>query len=69
MKNRNTRNGWATPAVVEHEGTTQVITTASRPDAGNRNSPGKVISYDLENGKRHLGMFGPDGQCDSLSDR
>ena len=50
MKNRNTRNGWATPAVVEHEGTTQVITTASRPDAGNRNSPGKVISYDLENG-------------------
>ena len=49
-KNRNTRIGWATPAVVEHEGTTQVITTASRPDAGNRNSPGKVISYDLENG-------------------
>ena len=50
IKNRNTRNGWATPAVVEHEGTTQVITTASRPEAGNRKTPGKVISYDLENG-------------------
>jgi arylsulfatase A len=50
-KNRNTRNGWATPAVVEHEGKVQVITTASRPEAGNRKTPGKVISYDLENGK------------------
>ena len=50
MKNRNTRNGWATPAVVEHEGITQVITTASRTEAGNRQTPGKVISYDLENG-------------------
>ena len=49
-KNRNTRNGWATPAVVEHEGKVQVITTASRPEAGNRKTPGKVISYDLENG-------------------
>ncbi len=50
IKNRNTRNGWATPAVVEHEGEVQVITTASRPEAGNRKTPGKVISYDLENG-------------------
>ena len=50
IKNRNTRNGWATPAVVEHEGKVQVITTASRPEAGNRMTPGKVISYDLENG-------------------
>ena len=49
-KNRSTRNGWATPAVVEHEGKVQVITTASRPEAGNRKTPGKVISYDLENG-------------------
>ena len=50
VKNRNTRNGWATPAVVEHEGKVQIITTASRPEAGNRKTPGKVISYDLENG-------------------
>ena len=45
-QNRNTRNGWATPAVVGHEGKVQVITTASRPEAGNRKTPGKVISYD-----------------------
>ena len=51
IKNRNTRNGWATPAVVEHEGKVQVITGApSRPEAGNRMTPGKVIDYDLENG-------------------
>jgi len=50
MKNRNTRNGWATPAVVEHDEKVQVITTASRPEAGNRQTPGKAISYDLENG-------------------
>ena len=50
MKNRNTRNGWSTPAVVEHEGKTQVITTASRQKEGVRSNPGKVISYDLENG-------------------
>ena len=50
MKNRNTRNGWSTPAVVEHEGKTQVITTASRQKEGDRSNPGKVISYDLENG-------------------
>jgi outer membrane protein assembly factor BamB len=50
VKNRNTRNGWATPAVVENEGKVQIITTASRPEAGNRKTPGKVISYDLENG-------------------
>ena len=49
-KNRNTRNGWATPVLVEHEGKVQIITTASRPEAGNRKTPGKVISYDLENG-------------------
>ena len=49
-ENRNTRNGWATPAVVEHEGKVQVITTASRPEAGNLKTPGKVISYDLETG-------------------
>ena len=50
MKNRNTRNGWSTPAVVEHEGKNQVITTASRQKEGDRSNPGKVISYDLENG-------------------
>ena len=32
------------------KGKVQVITTASRPEAGNRKTPGKVISYDLENG-------------------
>ena len=29
-KNRNTRNGWSTPLVIEHAGKTQIITTASR---------------------------------------
>jgi outer membrane protein assembly factor BamB len=50
MKNRNTRNGWSTPVVVEHEGKTQIITTASRQKAGVRSNPGKVISYDLSDG-------------------
>mgnify|MGYP001430080225 CR=1 FL=1 len=49
-KNRDTRNGWSTPAVVEYEGKTQVITTASRQKPGNSTTPGKVISYDLANG-------------------
>ena len=39
--NRHEGNAWATPAVVEHGGRTQVITTAS----------GKVRSYDLKTGK------------------
>ena len=33
-KNRDTRNGWSTPAVVEYGGKTQVITTASRQKPG-----------------------------------
>jgi outer membrane protein assembly factor BamB len=49
-KNRDTRNGWSTPAVVEYGGKTQVITTASRQKPGNSTTPGKVISYDLANG-------------------
>ena len=48
---RDTRNGWSTPAVVEHEDKTQVITTASRQKPRNSTTPGKVISYDLSNGK------------------
>lgn len=39
-KNRDEGNAWATPAVVEHAGKTQIITTAS----------GKVRSYDFANG-------------------
>ena len=39
-KNRAEGNNWATPAIVQHGGKTQVITTAS----------GKVRSYDLANG-------------------
>ena len=50
-KNRDTRNGWATPAVVEYGGKTQVITTASRQRRGGKAvGPGKVISYDLSDG-------------------
>jgi outer membrane protein assembly factor BamB len=50
-KNRDTGNGWATPAVVEFKGKTQVITTGSGKGRGGRLSvPGKVISYDLANG-------------------
>jgi len=50
-KNRDTRNGWSTPSVVEHGGKTQVITTASRQRRGGKAiAPGKVISYDLSDG-------------------
>ena len=40
-KNRDEGNAWATPAIAEHDGVTQVITTASR----------KVRSYDLSTGE------------------
>jgi outer membrane protein assembly factor BamB len=50
-KSRDTRNGWSTPAVVEYEGKTQVVTTASRQRRGGKAvAPGKVISYDLSDG-------------------
>lgn len=51
QKKRYTGNGWATPAVVEYKGNTQVITTGSGVGRGGRLTvPGKVISYDLANG-------------------
>ena len=40
-KNRDEGNAWATPAIAEHNGTTQVITTATKA----------VRSYSLENGE------------------
>ena len=45
-----TGKGWATTTFVEDKGKVEVITTASRPEASNRKTPGKVMSYDLENG-------------------
>ncbi len=50
-KNRNTRNGWSTPLVIEHAGKTQIITTASRQRPNDSSTPGKVISYDISDGK------------------
>ncbi|MGB0153891.1 MAG: PQQ-binding-like beta-propeller repeat protein [Verrucomicrobiales bacterium] len=40
-KNRDEGNAWATPAIAEHNGTTQIITTATKA----------VRSYNLENGE------------------
>lgn len=40
-KDRDEKNAWATPAIAEHKGVTQVITTASN----------KVRSYNLETGE------------------
>lgn len=40
-KQRDERNAWATPIVIEHSGRTQVITAASN----------EIRSYDLENGE------------------
>ncbi len=51
-KQREGGNGWATPAVVEHSGRVQVITTSSGKGRGGRLvAPGKVISYDLGSGE------------------
>ena len=51
-KQREGGNGWATPAVVEHSGRVQVITTSSGKGRGGRLvAPGKVISYDLRSGE------------------
>ena len=38
-KNRNTRNGWSTPLVIEHAGKTQIITTASRQRPNDSSTP------------------------------
>lgn len=51
-ENRQTGNGWATPAVVKYGDRTQIITTASGKGRGGRLvEPGKVVSYDLANGQ------------------
>lgn len=52
-KNRDEKNAWATPAIAEHDGITQVITTASK----------KVRSYDLENGEVIWEATGLTGNC------
>jgi outer membrane protein assembly factor BamB len=59
--NRHEGNAWATPAVVEHSGRTQVITTAS----------GKVRSYDLKTGKviwKTTGLTGNAIPCPVVED-
>ena len=59
--NRHEGNAWATPAVVEHGGRTQVITTAS----------GKVRSYDLKTGKviwKTTGLTGNAIPCPVVED-
>ena len=51
-ENRQGGNGWSTPAVVNHSGKTQIITTASGKGRGGRLSePGKVVSYNLKSGE------------------
>ena len=51
-ENRQGGNGWSTPAVVNHSGKTQIITTASGKGRGGRLSePGKVVSYNLKRGE------------------
>ncbi|MBC8326305.1 MAG: PQQ-like beta-propeller repeat protein [Verrucomicrobia subdivision 3 bacterium] len=51
-EDRQTGNGWATPAVVQHGDRTQIITTASGKGRGGRLvEPGKVVSYNLANGQ------------------
>lgn len=51
-ENRQGGNGWSTPAVVNHSGNTQIITTASGKGRGGRLSePGKVVSYNLKSGE------------------
>ena len=52
-KNRDEGNAWATPAIAEHDGVTQVITTASR----------KVRSYDLSTGEIIWEAKGLTGNC------
>ena len=52
-KNRDEKNTWATPAIAEHNGVTQVITTASR----------KVRSYNLNTGEIIWEAEGLTGNC------
>ena len=52
-KNRDEKNAWATPAIAEYNGITQVITTASK----------KVRSYDLSNGEIIWEAEGLTGNC------
>ncbi|MEM7011963.1 MAG: PQQ-binding-like beta-propeller repeat protein, partial [Verrucomicrobiota bacterium] len=51
--NRDEKNAWATPAIAEHDGVTQVITTASN----------KVRSYNLETGEVIWEASGLTGNC------
>ncbi|MEE3178456.1 MAG: PQQ-binding-like beta-propeller repeat protein, partial [Verrucomicrobiota bacterium] len=52
-KDREEKNAWATPAIAEHNGVTQVITTASR----------KVRSYNLNTGEIIWEAEGLTGNC------
>ncbi|MEM9478761.1 MAG: PQQ-binding-like beta-propeller repeat protein [Verrucomicrobiota bacterium] len=53
QKNRDEGNTWATPAIVEHDGVTQVITPGSN----------KVRSYDLDTGEVIWEATGLTGNC------
>jgi len=52
-KNRDEPNAWATPAIAEHKGRTQVITTASK----------QVRAYDLDTGDIIWSATGLTGNC------
>ncbi|NCF85561.1 MAG: sulfatase-like hydrolase/transferase [Verrucomicrobiaceae bacterium] len=52
-KDRDEKNAWATPAIAEHNGATQVITAASN----------RVRSYDLESGEIIWHAEGLTGNC------